>query len=63
MHLDVGVLRLELVTDLFFQLVRELLVVQLHLLARVLRVGVALQQRHVDDAGLEVVAYQAPHLA
>ncbi|MNC38967.1 hypothetical protein D3C75_876000 [compost metagenome] len=63
MDLDVGVLRLELVTDLFFQLVRELLVVQLHLLARVLRVWVALQQRNVDDAGLEVVAHQAPHLA
>jgi hypothetical protein len=36
--LDVGVLRLELVADLFFQLMGELLVVQ-RLLALVLRVG------------------------
>ncbi|MNH01376.1 hypothetical protein D3C79_605950 [compost metagenome] len=63
MDLHIGVLGLELFADLFFQLMGELLVVELDLPALVLRVRVAFQQRHVDDAGLEVVAHQAPDLA
>ncbi|MNF54751.1 hypothetical protein D3C84_361910 [compost metagenome] len=63
MNLHIGVLRLELVADLFFKLVGELLVVQLQQLALVLRVRVGLQQRHVDDARLEVVGDQAADLA
>ncbi|MNY22626.1 hypothetical protein D3C86_1562510 [compost metagenome] len=62
-NLHIGVLRLELVADLFFKLVGELLVVQLQQLALVLRVRVGLEQRHVDNARLEVVGDQAADLA
>ncbi|MNI80428.1 hypothetical protein D3C73_1369600 [compost metagenome] len=62
-HLHIGVLRLELVANFLLEQVRELLVVQLDLLPGVLRIGVAFQQGYIDDAGLEVVAHQAPDLA
>ncbi len=62
-HLDVGVLRLELAADLVFQAVGKLLVVQVFQFALVIGVGVGLQQRELDDARLEVVGHQPPHLA
>ena len=57
MHLDVGILRLVLLTNLVFKLMRELLVVQLDQLALIIRVRVGLEQRNIDDAGLEVVRH------
>ncbi|GAB0078025.1 hypothetical protein TOC8171_34280 [Pseudomonas syringae] len=61
-NLDVRVLRLVLVADLFFKLMRELLVVQRQQLALIGRVRVRLLERHVDDARLEVVGDQPPYL-
>ncbi|MND71633.1 hypothetical protein D3C80_631610 [compost metagenome] len=62
-NLHIRVLRLELVADLLFQLMGELLVIELDQFALVLRIRVRLQQRHIDDARLEVVAHQATDLA
>ncbi|MCY1505730.1 hypothetical protein D9M68_399520 [compost metagenome] len=62
-NLHVGVLRLVLGADLLFQLVGELAVVQVQQLALVLGVGEDLEQRHVDDARLEVVRHQAADLS
>ena len=61
-NLHIRVLRLVLVANLLFQLVGELLVVQLDLLAAIFRIRVGLHQRHVDDAGLEVIGDQTPDL-
>src|SRR5690606_2283891 len=55
---DVGILTLELVADLLFQQAGELAVIQLYQLALVLRIGIGLLQRHLDDGGLEVVRHQ-----
>ena len=62
MDFDVGVLRLVLIADLLFQLVGELLIIQRDLLALIVRVGIGLQQRQVDDARLEVVSDQTANL-
>src|SRR5690606_34196924 len=55
---DVGILTLELVADLLLQQTGELAVIQLDQLALVLRIGIGLLQRHLDDGGLEVVRHQ-----
>src|SRR5690606_18278749 len=61
-HFHIRVLRLVLVADLLFQLVGERLVVESDQPALVFRVRIGLQQRNVDDAGLEVVRHQAADL-
>src|SRR5690606_18129472 len=55
---DVGILTLELVADLLFQQTGELAVTQLDQLTLVLRIGIGLLQRHLDDGGLGVVRHQ-----
>ncbi len=63
MNLDVGVLCFVLVADLLFKLVRELLIVQRQQLALICRVRVGLLQRHINDAGFEIVGDQPPDLS
>src|SRR5690606_37855994 len=58
----IGVLRLVFGSNFFFQVMGETLVVQLQDAALVLRVGKGFQQRHVDDARLEIVGHQAADL-
>src|SRR5690606_37847412 len=55
---DVRVLTLEFAADLLFQQAGELAVIQLDQLALILRIGIGLLQRHLDDGGLEVVRHQ-----
>ena len=61
-NFHIGILCLEFGADFFFQQMGELLIVDLDQLALILRVGKRLQQRHINNARLEVVRHKTTNL-
>ncbi len=62
MHLDIGILSLEVLTDFILQLTRKITVIELNQFTLIIRIGIGLLQRHIDDGRLEVIGDQSANL-